>query len=199
MIDIKKINVNQEPYTLFKEKYNHALENKQKNIEAVCISSYNKVNDSVDARMVNLKYINDTEWIFFSNYNSKKAKQFIENSSISGLFFWNEVNIQIRLKANIFITDQKFSDFHFKGRNDHKNALAISSQQSEEIESFEEVKSNFDKALKNEDLSERHSYWGGFSFKPYYFEFWEGHSHRLNLRTSFQFSEKGWEKKILQP
>ena len=65
--------------------------NKQKNIEAVCISSYNKVNDSVDARMVNLKYINDTEWIFFSNYNSKKAKQFIENSSISGLFFWNEV------------------------------------------------------------------------------------------------------------
>ena len=151
MIDIKKINVNQEPYILFKEKYNHALENKQKNIEAVCISSYNKVNDSVDARMVNLKYINDTEWIFFSNYNSKKAKQFIENSSISGLFFWNEVNIQIRLKANIFITDQKFSDFHFKGRNDHKNALAISSQQSEEIESFEEVKSNFDKALKNED------------------------------------------------
>ena len=75
MIEIKNIN-NSEPYALFLRLYNQALQNNERYIEAACISSFNEKNQEVESRYVNLKYIYDQEWIFFSNYDSQKAKDF---------------------------------------------------------------------------------------------------------------------------
>ena len=83
--------------------------------------------------MVNLKYIIDDEWIFFSNYNSLKAQNFLNHDQISALFYWDSINVQIRIKAKIFKTLSKFSDEHFEKRNIKKNALSISSMQSQPI------------------------------------------------------------------
>ena len=70
-------NLNQEtPYLLFKEKYDEALDAGQKVIEAISISSFNKQIHEVDSRFVNLKFIADDEFIFFSNYDSPKASSF---------------------------------------------------------------------------------------------------------------------------
>ena len=66
----------EEPFILFRKRYEDALNANQKNIEAVSISSYNKDKNEVDSRYVNLKIIEQNNFIFFSNYNSKKAKQF---------------------------------------------------------------------------------------------------------------------------
>ena len=49
------------------------------------------------------------------------------------------------------------------------------------------------------DAHKRPSYWGGYSFKPYYFEFWQGHDVRLNKREVYTLQENGWEKHFLQP
>ena len=71
-------NLNQEiPYLVFKEKYNESLNAKQKNIEAISISSFNKEMSEVDSRYVNLKLVTNDEFIFFSNYNSPKAISFL--------------------------------------------------------------------------------------------------------------------------
>ena len=71
---IKFNNLNQEiPYRLFKEKYDEALNADQKGIEAISISSYIKEMNEVDSRYVNLKFISNDEFIFFSNYDSPKA------------------------------------------------------------------------------------------------------------------------------
>ena len=89
---------------------------------------------------------------------------------------------------------------HFKERSLDKNALAISSSQSEYIHSYEEVKKNY-KILKDNIKSdeERPDFWGGFSFIPYYFEFWEGNNSRLNKREVYQKIQKVWEASIIQP
>lgn len=198
MIEFKNIN-QEEPFQLLKLKYDEALLKKQKNIEAVSISSYLKETNEVDSRFVNLKIIDGKNFIFFSNYNSKKSRQFSSNNKIAALFFWNNINIQIRIKAKISKLDKLASDRYFKKRQKEKNALAISSQQSEPIESFNLIKENYQTTLKNYDLKKRPKYWGGFSFIPYEFEFWLGHKHRLNQRTHYKLEKEVWKKTILQP
>lgn len=187
------------PYIIFKDRYDEALDANQKNIEALSISSYDKEKHEVDSRYVNLKMIDGTDFIFFSNYNSKKAKQFISNNNIAALFFWNEINTQIRIKAKIYKLDESLSDTYFKNRLKEKNALAISSMQSKSITSFNLVKKNYLYTLKNEDLKKRPKCWGGYRFVPYEFEFWLGHKHRLNHRTKFKLFNGVWKKKLLQP
>ena len=140
------------PYLLFKEKYDQALYLNQKNIEALSISSYNKDKNEVDSRFVNLKYIIDDEWIFFSNYNSNKAKDFQLHDQVSVLFLWSAINVQIRIKAKIKKTSKSFSDEHFRKRSKEKNALAISSNQSELIDSYENVKKNYEDTIESKKI-----------------------------------------------
>ena len=77
--------------------------------------------------------------------------------------------------------------------------MAISSKQSREITSYEKVKENFETTLSSSDLMERPDYWGGFSFTPYYFEFWESNEFRLNKRKVFKLTGDKWKSFILQP
>jgi pyridoxamine 5'-phosphate oxidase len=199
MIDISNI-CNEEPYLEFIKFYEKAIEKKQKSVEAISISSFNKILNEVDSRYVNLKYIKKNEWIFFTNYLSPKADQFLIHNQIAASFYWPKVDIQIRIKAKIFKTDEFFCDDHFASRSIDKNALAISSFQSMEISSYEKVIENYNNQLrKSNKLLSRPSNWGGFSFTPYYFEFWEGHKTRLNKRVCYELFNTDWKKKFLQP
>ena len=198
---IKFLNLNSEkPYIHFQSLYQEALDNGQKGIEAISVSSYNQIKKEVEARYVNLKYIADNEWIFFSNYHSPKASQFESHSQVSILIYWASINAQIRMKAKIFKTSSEFSDEHFQGRTKEKNALAISSNQSQVIDSFDEVTKNFNETLKSiSSDTVRPDSWGGYSFIPYYFEFWQGHKNRLNKRHVFEQQDKEWVERLLQP
>ena len=180
--------------------YELAMSNNQKNIDVISVSSLNKSNNEVESRFVNLKYIKKNEWIFFSNYNSNKGNNFLEHPQASIIMYWDTMDLQIRFKAKVKKTSSDFSDLHFNSRSDLKNALAISSKQSKKIVSYEAVNSNFEKTISNKDLlKERPEYWGGFSMIPYYFEFWEGHSSRINMRNIFELNNKNWITYVLQP
>ena len=193
-------NINKEtPYLVFKDKYTESLNAKQKNIEAICISSYSPENKEVNARYVNLKVVDGKEFIFFSNYNSPKSIDFNSHNQITALIYWNNINVQIRMKAHIKRTSREFNQAYFAGRDEEKNALAISSEQSNVIDSYKAVKENYEISLKNSNLSECPDYWGGFSFTPYYFEFWEGHEKRLNKREAYEYQNSTWIHNFLQP
>ena len=198
---IKFLNLNSEkPYSYFQALYQEALENGQKGIEAISVSSYSRASSEVEARYVNLKYIANDEWIFFSNYHSPKANQFESHSQVSILIYWASINTQIRMKAKIFKTSAEFSNEHFQGRTKEKNALAISSNQSQTIESFDEVAKNFHETLESMTSEMvRPDFWGGYSFIPYYFEFWQGHKNRLNKRHVFELQDEEWAERFLQP
>ena len=189
-----------EPYLAFRDLYQNALNINQDYIEAICISSYSKKNEEVNSRYVNLKYIEDDKWVFFTNYNSPKNDEFINHSQISCTFFWHKTNTQVRIKANIHKLSQAKSDEHFSIRSDDKNALAISSNQSAPIDSYASVELNYKKTLNSDvDLRIRPEYWGGYYFTPYYFEFWTGHKSRLNKRVAFSLNKNLWVKIFLEP
>ena len=193
-------NLNQElPYLLFKEKYDDSLNAGQKGIEAISISSYSKELSEVDSRYVNLKFITNDEFIFFSNYDSPKASSFNSHNQIAALLYWPSINVQIRMRAKIKKTSNEYNQKYFFDRSQEKNALAISSNQSKPINSYTDVKENYNKSLKNDDLKKCPEFWGGYSFTPYYFEFWEGHESRLNKREAYEKSDDSWKHLILQP
>jgi pyridoxamine 5'-phosphate oxidase len=187
------------PYTKFKEKYDDALCSNQENIEAISISSFSKNLKEVNSRFVNLKFINLTDFIFFSNYESPKSEEFKQHNQITCLIYWNRTNTQIRIKAKIKKTSKEFNLEYFSKRSKKKNALAISSMQSKKVESYQEVLDNYNKSLKSDDLNKCPEFWGGYSFKPYYFEFWEGHESRLNKREAYIKNVDSWKHLILQP
>ena len=197
---IEFTNLNQEtPYQLLKEKYDEALNAGQRGIEAISISSYNKEISEVDSRYVNLKFITNDEFIFFSNYDSPKASSFISHDQIAVLVYWPSINVQIRMRAKIKRTTDEFNQNYFFNRSKEKNALAISSNQSKKIDSYSEVIENFNRSLESNDLKKCPEYWGGYSFIPYYFEFWEGHESRLNKREVFEKINGVWKQSFLQP
>ncbi len=193
-------NLNQEtPYQFLKDQYDKAIVAGQKGIEAISISSFNKELSEVDSRYVNLKIITNDEFVFFSNYNSPKAFSFNSHNQIAALFYWSSINVQIRMRAKIKKTSDEFNQKYFFDRSEEKNALAISSNQSKLIDSYNKVKENYNKSLKNDDLKKCPEYWGGFSFTPYYFEFWEGHESRINKREVFDKIDDVWKQSFLQP
>ncbi len=199
MIEIKKIS-KEKPYKKFLEYYEKALDNNQSMIYAINVSSYDIDSKEVESRMVNLKYIIDNEWTFFSNYQSPKALQFQKHDQISVIFYWDSIDVQIRVKAKVGKSNDNLSDEHFKSRANEKNALAISSMQSSKINSYKNVVDNYNEILaKNDQVSKRPNYWGGFSFVPYYFEFWEGHKNRINKRNVYSLEKDIWKNYYLQP
>lgn len=190
---------NSQPYKYFAKKYKKALDSGQKNIEAICISSYDKITNQIDSRFVNLKYITKNEWIFFTNYQSPKSKQFHSHDQISAVFYWSEIETQIRIKAKIFKTDDYLSDLHYEKRDKIKNQVASFSNQSTKVNSYERFCSDLEKKILKNKFDKRPKNWGGFSFVPYYFEFWEGHDKRVNRREVYNFNNSIWDKYYLQP
>ncbi len=198
MIEFRK-NSEDKPYIILRDLYKKALDCNQMNIEAIVISSYNKNDNEVNSRFVNLKYVENDKWVFFTNYNSPKSRDFNSHSQISAIFHWNMINIQIRVKANIKKLPSNESDAHFMNRDPKKNALAVASNQSSKVESHEYIKDKYLKVLNSQNEYKRPDYWGGYTFTPYYFEFWEGHPARLNKRDSYELIDGNWKNYILEP
>jgi len=191
--------VNKEPFSIFQALYEKALSNNQKNIEACAISSFNHKKKEVSTRFVNIKHVNKNSFTFYSNYNSSKAGDFESHNQVSMTFYWNAINLQIRIKAHIKKSNENKSDAYFLKRNLDKNRLAILSDQSKPIKSYEHLVKNFKIFDLNKDLTIRPKYWGGYDCIPYYFEFWEGHEYRLNKREVFEEVDGIWLYSILQP
>jgi len=187
------------PYNVFKKKYDLAFSKNQKNIEAASIASFNNEKKEVDSRFVNIKFIDKDKFIFFSNYDSPKALAFKSHNQINALFFWGSINTQIRIRAKIKKTGKTFNSEYFKNRSIEKNALAICSNQSKKIDSYDSLLTNYKETLESNNLTKCPEYWGGFEFTPYFFEFWEGNDFRLNRRTVFEKINKTWNEFVIQP
>lgn len=189
----------QKPFQAIKKSYEKAFNAGQKNIEAISISSYSTTLDQINARFVNLKIIDNNEFIFFTNYNSPKANEFDQFNQIAASLFWSSINTQIRIKAKIKKTSYEFNQKYFYSRSHEKNALAISSNQSKPISSYKKIKENFNKSLQTDDLKKCPNYWGGYAFEPFEIELWEGNEYRLNRRNLYKLDNDLWNHFILEP
>lgn len=151
-------------------------------------------------RIVLLKDVEPDGYVFFTNYHSRKGSQLEKNPQAALLFFWPELERQVRIEGRVVKTDPEYSDNYFNSRTAGSRAGAVVSPQSRVISSREPLESAMSKLLQNQhkDLR-RPEYWGGYKLIPELFEFWQGREHRLHDRIQYRKNDKNWIKERLAP
>ena len=153
------------------------------------------------SRMVLLKRLSDEGLVFFTDYNGKKGQEIINNNKAAINFWWAKTDKQIRIEGACIKVSKKESDDYFHSRPRGSQISALTSKQSETLESYTGL---LEKAKQIESDCEgknikRPNSWGGFVLKPNLFEFWTNQENRLHKRELFILNEEGWKKSTLSP
>lgn len=155
------------------------------------------------ARIVLLKGFDEQGFIFFTNYNSFKGIQLHENPRACLVFFWKEVERQVRIMGLIEKVSAQESDEYFNSRPLGSRIGAIVSPQSQVIESrewLEEKVTAMNGQLPAGESIGRPDHWGGYRVKPAIVEFWQGRSSRLHDRLQYSLLDNGtWKIERLAP
>lgn len=155
------------------------------------------------ARVVLLKDYSVNGFIFFTNYNSFKGKQLAENPKACLVFFWKELERQVRITGFVVKADSGESDEYFLSRPVDSQVGASISPQSQVIESrdwLEEQVHQYKKDKRKISSLKRPEHWGGYLVRPVIIEFWQGRPGRLHDRIEYTLTDTGrWNIKRLAP
>ncbi len=193
--DLEKNPINQ-----FEKWFQEAVSSEIEEVNAMTLATVDR-NNHPDARIVLLKSIHEGGFVFFTNYNSAKGRHLEVNNKATLVFFWKELERQVRIKGQVQKIDAKDSDTYFYSRPRESQLGALASDQSNEILSREKLEEKYAKYLA-EPISniKRPEHWGGYIVKPNIVEFWQGRASRLHDRMRYERSaDKHWEVKRLQP
>ena len=153
------------------------------------------------ARIVLLKGFDENGFVFFTNYDSKKGKDLIENPQAALVFFWAELERQVRIEGVVSKIDSESSESYFHSRPVGSQIGAIASPQSAIIEdrSILEQKVNELTEQYQGSTIPRPENWGGYLVEPKHIEFWQGRSSRLHDRIVYNFVDGQWIISRLAP
>lgn len=153
------------------------------------------------SRVVLLKQVRSDGFVFFTNYDSRKAKQMDENPNCALSFIWNELERQVRIEGRVEKILPEESDSYFERRPIGSKLGAWSSPQSSIIpnrEYLENLVADFE--LKFADIEiKRPDNWGGYLVKPILVEFWQGRKSRLHDRIQYSYVDNEWKINRLAP
>jgi len=154
------------------------------------------------ARVVLLKDFTEEGFVFYTNYNSYKAMQLAENPKACLVFFWKELERQVRIVGLVSKVDEAESTAYFNSRPAGSRLGAWASPQSQVIESREWLDKRYAEleAATNNSTIEKPPHWGGYIVKPVIVEFWQGRPSRLHDRIQYTLEESGgWKIERLAP
>ncbi|MBA2248606.1 MAG: pyridoxamine 5'-phosphate oxidase [Chitinophagaceae bacterium] len=193
-------NVDPDPIQQFKKWWDDAIESHIEEVNAMTLATSTK-DGRPSARMVLLKEVQDNGFVFFTNYESKKGKNLLENPQASLVFFWKELERQVRIEGIAKKISEKDSDDYFILRPEESKIGAWSSPQSQVISSREILEKNFEKYIDEfaDGTILRPPYWGGYVVQPAVIEFWQGRPGRLHDRLQYTAVNDGWKLERLAP
>ncbi len=192
--------IGNDPTDAFGKWLDEAIASKVSEPTAMVLSTVDE-NGRPHSRVVLLKELKDNKLIFFTNYLSAKGRQMELNPEVAVLFFWDELERQVRINGVVSKIPAGESDAYFNSRPRESRIGAAISPQSRVIESREGLQKNFDEVSgKGEEYPiARPDHWGGYEITVNEAEFWQGRPGRLHDRIRFRRMNGSWIKERLAP
>jgi pyridoxamine 5'-phosphate oxidase len=185
----------------FEKWWEEAVSSKIDEVNAMTLATAS-IDALPSARIVLLKEVNEKGFVFFTNYESYKAQQLAENPKACLVFFWKELERQVRITGLIEKITAKQSDDYFQSRPEASRIGAWASPQSRVIEDRDWLDEKFNELVNKMEGTAipRPPYWGGYIVKPVVIEFWQGRPSRLHDRIQYTLEENGeWKIERLAP
>lgn len=200
MKSLSETDVAATPAEQFTRWWNEAMASEIYEVNAMTLATASA--DGVpSARIVLLKGYGERGFVFFSNYESFKGQQLQENPRACLVFFWKELERQVRITGMIEKVSAAESDMYFNSRPEGSRIGAWASPQSQVIpdrEWLEQKEAALKTELAGKEIS-RPAHWGGYRVKPVTVEFWQGRSSRLHDRIQYSLEEGSWQIVRLAP
>ena len=192
--------ISDNPAAVFAKWLDEAIAAQVSEPTAMVLSTVNE-NGRPTSRVVLLKELKDNKLIFFTNYHSTKGQQMEINPQVAVLFFWDELERQVRINGLVSKISPQESDAYFNSRPRESRIGAIISPQSRVIGSREELQKEFDEmsGRVGDDHIRRSENWGGYAIAIDEAEFWQGRPGRLHDRIRFRRKDGSWIKERLAP
>jgi len=193
-----------DPFKQFTQWMDQALSNQIIDPTAMSVSTVDN-NGQPHSRVVLLKETNEQGFVFYTHYDSHKGQQIAQNSKAALLFFWPQMDRQIRIEGNLEKISEQQSDDYFHSRPRDSQLAAASSQQSSVVTGRKMLEQNYAiEAERYEHLEvKRPDHWGGYRLIPNHFEFWQGRPNRMHDRFIFEKdtnkSHQAWSISRLAP
>lgn len=188
-----------DPFALFRKWFDQAVAAGLSLPEAMALATADG-SGQPNARIVLLKGMSHDGFVFFTNYQSKKGRELTQNPRATLLFFWPQLDRQIRIEGRAEKISVGESEVYFQSRPKESRLGAWASPQSRPIPSRELLlrrmrlfRKRFGEAIPCPP------HWGGYRVIPHLFEFWQGMPHRLHDRVEYRKTGSRWRNRILAP
>lgn len=190
-----------DPIDLFRRWFDEAFASGSRLPDAMTLATATK-DGQPSARMVLLKQVDNDGFVFYTNYESAKARELEENPRAALVLYWSGLDRQVRIEGNVERISSEESDEYFRTRPRESQLGALASPQSEVIEGREILERRYAELdqLYSDRPVERPSHWGGYRVVPERIEFWQNRSGRLHDRILYEKQQDGaWTIKRLAP
>ncbi|WP_224086826.1 pyridoxamine 5'-phosphate oxidase [Nostoc sp. MS1] len=197
---LSETEVEPNPFIQFKKWFEQALAAQLPEPNAMTIATTTP-DGKPSARMVLLKDFDERGFVFFTNYNSRKGQELAENPQAALVFWWAELERQVRILGRVEKVSESESDYYFESRPAKSRLGAWASNQSEIIASREILEQRMQELqdkYQNQEIP-RPQHWGGLRVIPTEIEFWQGRSSRLHDRLLYTHVDGSWEIQRLSP
>lgn len=199
--ELLESDVDKDPIEQFLKWFNEALKSEVKEPNAMVLSTVDTDNQP-KSRIVLLKEFDNDGFVFYTNYQSDKGLEMLQNPRVALCFWWQELERQVRIEGEANKVSRAQTESYFNSRPRLSRLGAWASNQSEELDNRDELEARFqelDQQFTGENIP-LPAYWGGYIIEPTAIEFWQGRKSRLHDRLRYDKVEDGqWKLKRRSP